>query len=247
LYFFFKKLIRGMKRQRTGTFKARRVPTLPTVAGQATGANRRLTSAEKKEVKQLIAKAAPKSIVHNSATSGVPPVTGVLASAITSILAFTATKQGLAEDQRRGDQIWIHKIHFKCFLTSTSIEDTVRIMVARSPAISGTPLPIDWTNILQNAGAGTPGVISTIQDDQPYQILYDHRHICGNKSANWGSKVVEFTLDFSKRPLKCIYVDNTATSSPATTIMGNIELAAATQSAATTTMTYVYDVEFSEK
>lgn len=238
-----------MKRSRTGTFTkmASRAPTLPTAAGRATGANRRLTNAEKREVKQLIQAAAPKSVTHNSANSGIPPVTGTLSSAITSIIAFTNTNQGLAENQRRGDQIWIRRIHFKCRLfDSTSIQNTVRLMIARAPSTSGASLPIDWTQILQNAGAGTPGVISNIQDDQPYQILWDKTYTCGDKSSVWGDKYVEIELDFRKRPLKCVYADGTTLGNPANILMGNIELAAATQQS-TASMTYAYDVEFSEK
>lgn len=239
-----------MKRTRTGvhTKVASRAPTLPTCDGQPRGVNRRLTTAERRQVKQLINAAAPKSVLHNSATSGTPPVTGALNQAITSLLAFTAIKQGLSEDQRRGDQVWIRKIHFKCYLTSTAIEDQVRIIVARAPHVSGAPLPIDFTQLLQNAGAGIPGIISSYQDDQPYEVLYDKVFTVGNQTSVWGVRMVEFTLDFTKRPKKAVFLDGTAISGPSTTVMGDIELAAATRGVTgTSTMTYVYDVEFSEK
>lgn len=242
-----------MKRSRTGSFAkpVSRMATLPTLAGHpraTAGVNRRLSTAERRQVKQLINAAAPKSTLHNSATSGTAPVTGALNQAITSILAFTAIKQGLSEDQRRGDQVWIRKIHFKCYLTSTAIQDQVRIIVARAPHVSGSPLPIDFTQLLQNAGAGIPGIISTYQDDQPYQVLHDKVYQVGNQTSVWGAKEVDFTLDFSKRPLKAVFLDGTAISGPSTTVMGDIELAAATRGVTgTTTMTYVYDVEFTEK
>lgn len=239
-----------MKRARTGTFthKATRQMTLPTAAGQSTGANRRLTAAEKKEVKALINKAAPKSTTHNSATSGVPPVTGVLASAATPILAFTALQQGLSEHQRRGDQVYIDKIVFRAYLSSTAAADHVRFLVVRQPRSGFPPLPVDPTAILQNAGAGTPGIISSIQDDQPCQILYDKVVKVGNNTVSgFSSTVHEFTLDYTKAPKRAVFLDGTAISGPATTVEGDIELICATHSAGATTMTYVYDVVFHEK
>lgn len=237
-----------MKRARTGTVTKVTRPASSTAykSPYKLPPKTRLSATERKEVKALINNAAPKSVVHNGASSPAPPA-GVLASAITSILTFGAIAKGTDENQRRGDQIWIHKIKFRANLISTSIEDVVRIMVARAPNVSGTPLPIDWTNVLQNAGAAIPGTISMIQDDNPYTILYDKTFTCGNKSANWGTRIVEFELDFSKRPLKMIFLDGSGTGSVSNIVMGNIELAACTQSAATTTMTYVYDVVFSEK
>jgi len=236
-----------MKRSRTGTFTkvASRTATLPTAAAANTGVNRRLTAAEKKEVKAMITKAAPKSTTHNSATSGVPPVTGVLASAPTPILAFTATQSGLGEWQRRGDQIYIDKINFRAYLSSTAATDHVRLLVVRQPRSGFPPLPVDPTAILQNAGAGVPAIISAIQDDQPCQILYDKVFQVGNNTvAGFSNRTLEFTLDFSKSPKRCVYLDGTAIGGPATTVEGDIELIAATRSAGLTTMTYAYDVTF---
>lgn len=238
-----------MKRQRTGSFAfARRQPTLPTLAAApATGVNRRLTKEERKQVKNMIEKAAPKSIVHNSHVGGLP-ISGVLAGPITSLLSFGAIDQGLSESQRRGDQIWITKIHFKCTLVCTASEDIVRIMVARSKATAGPPTAISWADVLQNAGTGINSIVSTVQDDCPYTILHDKLYKCGNKTAYWGTAVVDFTLDYSKRPLKVVYYDGTAAGGVSNMVIGNIELAAATiLGTGVTTMTYVYDVEFTEK
>lgn len=239
-----------MKRARTGTFTKAERPVMPGQhrAAPATGVNRRLTAAERKEVKLMIQKAAPKSITHNSAVAGVAPVTGTLASAATSVLAFTATNAGLGENQRRGDQIWIDKIAFRGYVSSTAAMDHVRFLVVRAPRGANPPVAIDPTALLQNAGAGTPGIISSIQDDQPYTVLYDKVIKAGNGTVTgFATNIIEFNLDFSKRPLRCVYFDNSATGGVSQTIEGDIELICATHSAGLATLTYAYDVTFHEK
>lgn len=237
-----------MKRQRTSSFTAARAPTLPTVpAPAASTSSRRLSKAEKAEVKQMILKATPKSVTHNGPVAGTGPVAGVLASALTPILSFSRIDAGLGENQRRGDQIWIDKIHFSCYLTSTSVQDYVRFTVVRQSKSGFPPTAVIPADIFQTAGAGAPGIISSFQDDQPCEILYDKLVQVGNNTSIWGPKVHSFTLDFSKRPKKVVFTDNTAAPSVLDIVEGDITLICGTRSAATTSMTYVYDVTSHEK
>lgn len=233
-----------MKRQRTSSTKAvHRAPTVVTADGSA---NRHLSAAERKEVKRIIDGKLARSICHNGPTA-IAPVTGVLASAPTVIVAFTATNQGLGEDKRRGDQIYIDKIHFKAYLVTTAADDVVRLTVMRQAKSGFPPQPINPAVVWQNFGTAEAGILSTFQDDQPCTVLYDKRFLISTASGGKPYTVAEFTLDFSKRPLPCVYQDGTVTGTPFNTVIGDIELIAATRSAGLVTMTYVYDMTFHEK
>lgn len=228
-----------MKRQRTSTLLTADRPA-------AAPAQRHLSTAEKREVKQLIAASSPRSFAFNSNTGSGPIVTGPLLSPMTPILAFTATTRGLAEYQRRGDQIWIHKIKFRCRVVTTSTDEDVRFMVVRQPRSGFPPLPVDFNNILHDNGAGVQGVLSLVKDDQPCEILFDKTIQFGIGTSYGESRIFEFELDWSKRPKRCVFQDNTATSSPATTVEGDIELGVAARTV-NCSMSYTYMVEFSEK
>lgn len=228
-----------MKRQRTSTLTKAERPVLP-------GEKRHLSSNEKREVKQLIAAAAPRSTAFNTSTGSGGMVTGALASPMTAVLAFTATTRGLAEFQRRGDQIWIHKIKFRCRVVTTATDEHIRFMVVRQPRSGFPPLPVDFNSLLKDNGAGAQGVMSFPNDDQPCEILLD-KVIQLGLGTQWGeSRIFEFELDWDKRPKKCVYLDNTTTSSPATTVEGDIELGVAARTT-TSSMTYTYSIEWSEK
>jgi len=231
-----------MKRPRTSTFTKKPVSS-PDAPYQ--DPRRHLSAAEKREVKQLISQSSPKGVVHNGPASPAP-ISGPLLSAPTAIVAFTSIAQGLSENQRRGDQVWIDKIKFRCLLTTTSISDHVRFLVVRQVRSGMPPLPVVPADILQNAGAGSSSIISFIQDDQPCEILHDEVVIVGDNTVNYGPRLYEFTLDFGKRPKQAIFLDGTAISGPATTVMGDIELICATRTAGTS-MIYSYDVFFHEK
>ena len=206
---------------------------------------RHLTKTEKTDVKKIVERKVAKSTLHNGPVP-IPPITGVLASAPTALVAFSNTDAGLREYQRRGDQIYIDMIKFRCFVESTALNEVLRLTVLRQPRSGFPPQPINLSAVWQNYGTGTGGITSGFQDDQPCSILFDKRYVFG-QSMSPNGRYIEFTLNFSKRPLKVVYQDGSSNGTPFNTVLGEIELVAATKSAGLCTMTYTYDVVFHEK
>ena len=222
-------------------FKRKRSSTMSRPSKKA----RHLTKTEKVDVKKIIERKVAKSTLHNGPTP-IPPITGLLASAPTAIAALSNTDAGLREYQRRGDQIWIDKIKVRAYLESTALNEAVRLTVLRQPRSGFPPQPINLSAIWQNYGTGTAGITSGFQDDQPCSVLFDKVYVFG-QSMSPNGRYVEFTLNFSKRPLKVVYQDGSSTGTPFNTVLGEIELVATTKSAGLCTMTYTYDVVFHEK
>lgn len=229
-----------MKRQRTSTFTKAERPVQP-------GEKRHLSTVQKRDVKSLIAESRPRSVANNSSTGTGGAVTGALASAMTPVLAFTATTKGNEEYQRRGDQIWMHKIKFRCRVVTTATDEYVRFLVVRQVRGGMPPLPVDPGAILVNSGAGMASILSNIASANPTEILLDKTIQFGLGTQYGESRIFEFTLDWDKRPKRVEYLDGTAVSSPATTAVGDIELLCATRGSGTVTMSYVYQLDFSEK
>lgn len=207
------------------------------------------TALSKKEataVKHMINAAAPKSRLHNGPAPG-PPFSGLVPNTPTAIVAFSNINAGQAEYQRRGDEIWIDKIHFKAYLLAGSTADAVRFTFLRQ-AGSSFPVPtvINVGAVWQNNTPGAGGVISHFQDDQPCQILYDRVFTIGTAAGMQESRCVNIVLDYSKRPLKMVFWDGTPLGGATNCVMGDIELVV-TSAQGTCNMTYVYDTTFHEK
>jgi len=231
-----------MKRQRTSTGSLKRTDTLPTADG-----SKHLSKTEKQDVKQIILKNTPKQIMHNGAIPG-PPVTGVVNPLPNAICSFSDTNSGLTEYQRRGDQIWIDKIRFRCYARTTASNDALRLTVLRQSKSGFPPLPILGTSVWQNWTAGPGGVVSAFQDDQPCTVLFDKVYTLGIAAGLQECRYIEFTLDYSKRPLKVVYLDNTAIGTANNTVMGDIELfGSSVSNPGAITLTYTFDVTFHEK
>lgn len=210
--------------------------------------DRGLSKAEKRDVKKMILQKVAKSRTHNGPvpTTG-PLTTGLLASAPTAILAFTNINQGNNEYNRRGDQIWIDKIIFRAYVYTTTSNDAVRFTVLRQPRSGFPPSTINLSAVWQNNAAGPTGVISAFQDDQPCQVLYDKVYTLGIAAGLQECRFVEIKLDYSKKPLRVVYQDGSATGTSFNTVMGDIELVCATVGSGTVDMTYGYEVVFHEK
>lgn len=195
----------------------------------------------------MILRKTPKSVCHNGPTP-VAPLTGFLTGSPTTISTFTDINQGLNEYNRRGDQIYIDKIKFRAYVNSNLSNDAVRLTVLRQPRSGFPPAPINLSAVWQNFFAGGAGVVSGFQDDQPCSVLFDKVYTLGNGGSGVPEcRFIEFTLNFSKRPLKVVYLDGSATGTSFNTVMGDIELVATSVGLGNVFMISTYDVYFHEK
>lgn len=223
-----------MKRARTST----------TTAKTTKEDDKGLSKAEKAEVKKIVLRNTPHGKAHNGPTAG-PVISGPVNPLPTSIVALTAINAGQAEYQRRGDQIYIDKIRIKAYVVTTSSNDAFRMTLLRQPRSGFPPGPINLASVWQNFTAGLPAVVSAFQDDQPCQVLEDKTYTLGIAAGLQECRVIEWNLDYTKRPLRVTYLDNSAVGAPANTVMGDIELVMCCGFSCT--VTFAYDVTFHEK
>lgn len=207
---------------------------------------RHLSKTAKEDVKKIVRARQAYSLCHNGPIPG-PSVVGVLAGPPTSILAFTATNQGLNEYNRRGDSIWIDQIKFRCYVNTVASNDAIRLTVLRQPRSGFPPSIINLNAVWQNNTSGAEGLVSAFQDDQPCQVLYDKVYTLGIAAGLQECRYIEFTLNYAKRPLRCVYQDNSPIGTTANTVLGDIELVATSNGVGTVTMRYTYDLKFHEK
>jgi len=205
-----------------------------------------LTKSQKVDVKKIVERRVAKSMIHNAPGAPGPAVTGLVANIPTSIIALSNTNQGLNEYNRRGDQIWIDKIKFRCYVTTSAANDALRLTVLRQPRSGFPPSVINASAIWQNYNPGVAGYVSGYQDDQPCQVLLDRRYVMGDAAGMLNGRYITFTLDYSKRPLRVVYQDGSVLGSLNNTVLGGIELFAGSING-TITLTYTYDVVFHEK